>query len=126
MCYPHKSHRKSLPTISLCPLYEYQVFILHARPDSVKNEDLTPLFFPFLNNFSPYQAFQIQHDFLACHQPLSYLSDLIHFLHPTPPVSSGPISYQISTAFTKNRYLHAVCSTGLLYKVLRCHFNDES
>lgn len=30
------------------------------------------------------------------------------------PVSSGPNKYQAGTAFTKNRDLHAVCSTGWL------------
>jgi hypothetical protein len=31
-----------------------------------------------------------------------------------PPVSSGPNKFQDCTAFTKNRYLHAVCPTNLL------------
>ncbi|CAB1078823.1 hypothetical protein D1AOALGA4SA_6548 [Olavius algarvensis Delta 1 endosymbiont] len=31
-------------------------------------------------------------------------------------VSSGPIKFRTCTAFTKNRYIHAVCSTLLLGK----------
>jgi hypothetical protein len=35
------------------------------------------------------------------------------FLKPFE-VSSGPNEWQATTAFKENRYLHAVCSTGLL------------
>jgi hypothetical protein len=36
----------------------------------------------------------------------------------TQPVSSGLKYFQACTAFTKNRYLHAVCSTGMLCAVI--------
>ena len=32
----------------------------------------------------------------------------------TSPVSSSPTEFQTCTAFTGNRYLHAVCSTGMV------------